>query len=493
MHNMREPARLKSGITRRPIAPKRAEQLLRLEHNVARCVSETEGASAALKAVIRAVCEALDWDCGRFFRVDEEAGLLRLAEFWAKRGPQFDLYIERSHSVTYMPGKGIAGRVWQTGAPIWVADMTQDPRVSQRSIAVEAGMHGAFVFPVNSQGRTIGALAFNSREIREPDEGLLQAIHVIGAQIGQFLQRKEAEEVLRESEARFRNLTELSSDWYWEQDENFRFTMVSDNLHRRLGTLTQSIIGKARWELPTLNMTEADWAAHRALLEAHQPFRDLQWHRLDAAGKVQIASISGEPIFDSEGRFLGYRGIGRDITESKRSEESLLRFRASMDMSDDMILLIDRKTMRFIDVNETACRNLGYSREEFLAMTPEDVLPTTRKELETAYDEMIATGSTQGMRSEYRCKDGSTLPFESRRRVMRSGDSWIIVATARDIRERIAREEALRKSNERFDMAVRATNDVIWDWDLLTDEIWWNDNFTKIFGHPRDAAVPPAK
>src|SRR5260221_1473419 len=157
-------------------------------------------------------------------------------------------------------------------------------------------------------------------------------------------------------------------------------------------------------------------------------------------------------------------------------------------MSEDMILLIDRKTMRFIDVNETVCRNLGYSRKEFLAMTPEDILATARKQLEPAYDEMVATGSTQGMRSESRCKDGSKLPFESRRRVMRSGDNWIIVVTARDIRERIAQDEALRKSNERFDMAVRATNDVIWDWDLLTDEIWWNENFTKVFGHPREAA-----
>src|SRR5256885_17215969 len=71
---------------------------------------------------------------------------------------------------------------------------------------------------------------------------------------------------------------------------------------------------------------------------------------------------------------------------------------------------------------------------------------------------------------------------------MRSGDTWIIVVTARDIRERIAREAALRESNERFDMAVRATNDVVWDWDLLTDEIWWNENFSKVFGYPREAA-----
>src|SRR5258708_11308790 len=132
----------------------------------------------------------------------------------------------------------------------------------------------------------------------------MQAIHVIGAQIGQFVQRKQAEEGVRDREEGFRNLNELSWDWYWEEDENFRFTMVSDNLHRRLGTLTQSILGKARWDLPTLNMTEADWAAHRALLEAHQPFRDLQWHRLDGAGKLQIANISSKTIFDSEARVL---------------------------------------------------------------------------------------------------------------------------------------------------------------------------------------------
>jgi diguanylate cyclase (GGDEF)-like protein/PAS domain S-box-containing protein len=483
---MRESARLKPGIARRAVSPKRAEQLLRLEHAVARCVTEADTVSAGLKAVIQVVCEALDWDCGRFFRIDEEARTMRFAEFWAKPGPQFDLYIERSRKVTYDPGVGLLGVVWKTGEPLWVADVARDPRASRKTIASEAGMHSAFVFPVNSGGKIIGVLGFNSGEIREPDENLVEAIHVIGAQIGLFVQRKQAEEVLRKSEERFRNLTELSSDWYWEQDENFRFTMFSDNLHRRLGPAMESLLGKTRWETSS-SASEAEWNAHRAVLEARQPFRDWEWQRIDEQGNLKIASISGKPIFDSDGHFRGYRGIGRDITDAKRSEEALRRFRASMDMSDDMILLVDRKTMRFIDVNEAVIRNLGYSRAELLGMTPDQILPTTLAQLESAYDEMIATGATQATRSAYRCMDGSTLPFESRRRVMRSGDGWLIVATARDIRERIAQEEALRKSNERFDMAVRATNDVIWDWDLETDEIWWNENYTKVFGLTREA------
>src|SRR5207248_1206123 len=145
-------------------------------------------------------------------------------------------------------------------------------------------------------------------------EPLLQAIWVVGSLIGQFLKRAEAEEVLRGSEARFRHLTELSSDWYWEQDENFRFTTVSENLARRTKRPTSLVLGKTRWELPTLNMSEADWARHRALIEAHQPFRDLELHRLDQDGNAIFFSVSGEPIRDADGRFRGYRGIGVDVT-----------------------------------------------------------------------------------------------------------------------------------------------------------------------------------
>lgn len=465
----------------------RAQLLLRLEYAVARCVTEANSVSTALQAVIRSICETQGWDCGRFFGADDSAEVLRFSEFWSRPGAQFDRYIERSRPLTYARGNGLAGTVWESGKPIWVADITRDPRASQRGIAAEAGMRGAFVFPVISEEKTLGVLTFSSQEIREPDEHLLQAISVIGSQIGEFLRRKHAEEVLRESEERFRSLTELSSDWYWEQDENFRFTKVSDSLRRLIGPMTYSVIGKTRWELPTVNMTEADWEVHRAKLEAHQPFRDFEWHRIDDKGELHIASISGEPIFDAEGRFRGYRGIGRDITESKRSEEALRRFRASMDMSGDMILLVDRATMRVVDVNETACRSLGYTREEFLELDPEEFLPMTRKDLEAAYDEMIAGDATQRMRSEYRCKDGSTLPFESVRRAMRTGKSSTIVIIARDIRERVAQEEALKQSNERFDLAVRATNDVLRDWNLLTDTLWWNNNFSRVFGYPQES------
>src|SRR5262249_50729976 len=153
---------------------------------------------------------------------------------------------------------GLAGQAWQSGKPQWSSDITRDARVAQSKLAQDTGMHGAFVFPITFEGRVSGVLTFNSREIREPDQRLLQAVGVIGNQIGQFGQRKQAEE------------------------------------------------------------------------ENH-------------------------------------------------------RFRAAIDVSADLVLLVDTANVRYVDANETACKSLGYSREELLKLGPQDILPATRDEMARTY------------------------------------------------------------------------------------------------------------
>jgi len=138
-------------------------------------------------------------------------------------------------------------------------------------------------------------------------------------------EHKVSQAILQESESRFRGLTELSSDWYWEQDAQFRFTRFDGALKAGGEKTGAGSIGKTRWENGSLNMTEADWAAHRAVLEAHQAFRELEIRDRDADGRVYWISTSGAPIFDSHGVFKGYRGIGRNITERKEAEEKIER------------------------------------------------------------------------------------------------------------------------------------------------------------------------
>ncbi|MBT9507087.1 EAL domain-containing protein [Rhodoferax sp.] len=132
-------------------------------------------------------------------------------------------------------------------------------------------------------------------------------------------ERKKSEATLRESEARFRTLTQLSSDWYWEQDENFRFVLLSGHVAESTGIAPQQHIGKCLWELDALNLSEADWQHHRDLVCLHQEFRDLEIRRPDTDGRLHWASISGTPMFDGSGAFRGYRGIGRDISAQKQA------------------------------------------------------------------------------------------------------------------------------------------------------------------------------
>jgi diguanylate cyclase (GGDEF)-like protein/PAS domain S-box-containing protein len=304
--------------------PKRAEQLRALEHAVTRSLAEEDSAAAALKAVIRALCETEGWECGRYFRLDDEAKVLRFAEGWSMPGDATERFIAGSRQITYARGAGLAGLVWQTEQPVWSTDIANDPRVAQVKLARETGMRGAFLFPVMSEGEVIGVFTFNSRQVREPEERLLQAIRVIGSQIGQFVRRKQAEDVVRENEGRFRGLTGLSSDMFWEQDEQYRFTALSGVDAGKISqTRVDLILGKKRWEQDYTNMSADDWAKHIAILDARQPFRDLELSRSDESGKPIWMAISGEPIFDSSGAFRGYRGVGKDISERKLDEERI--------------------------------------------------------------------------------------------------------------------------------------------------------------------------
>lgn len=133
-------------------------------------------------------------------------------------------------------------------------------------------------------------------------------------------ERANAEQALRASEECFRTFVELSFDVYWESDSEHRFTRQEFSRRLADAPIPGSEIGKKRWEVPYVEPDEDAWRAHRATLDAHLPFRDFEMARPTAAGGKRYVSVSGFPVFDGSGRFLGYRGVGRHITHLKRAD-----------------------------------------------------------------------------------------------------------------------------------------------------------------------------
>ncbi|MCV2371209.1 PAS domain S-box protein [Paucibacter oligotrophus] len=197
---------------------------------------------------------------------------------------------------------------------------------------------------------------------------LLQQNKTLAEQIELGL-RTQAE--LESAQSRFRSLTELSADWVWEQDENFQFTFTSRSTEEATQVGSPQLLGIKRWESPAL-APGTDWAAHIAAVKQHQPFRNFEYAQYAEDGTLRYVSISGSAFFDSQGQFKGYRGTGRNITESRLAERDLRESKAALTVALDRLQAVLNAAQEFSIIatdlqgrvslfNRGAEQMLGYS------------------------------------------------------------------------------------------------------------------------------------
>ena len=174
---------------------RRSEQRQAAQSSVALVLAVSATLAEAAPRILRAVCDGLNWDFGALW--SNEGGALHCVEVWHPNPAQIGEFSAATRRLAFAPGEGLPGRIWKDVAPVWIPDVTRDTNFPRAEIAAQCGLHGAFGFPIRLGEKVLGVVEFFSSKIRQPDEELLEMFAGIGAQIGQFIERRRAEAELR--------------------------------------------------------------------------------------------------------------------------------------------------------------------------------------------------------------------------------------------------------------------------------------------------------
>lgn len=315
----------------------------------------------------------------------------------------------------------VAAKMLEAPRPVVIDDLRRDDRHRQSFRVRELGVMSSLCVVIPAADRPHGTLVVHSRALRRFETVECEFVQAVANVLAAALARSRSHAELKKSEARFRALTELSSDWYWEQDENLRFVNFSEAAEACSGSSAASQLGRTRWELPIFGVSDEQWHEHRAALQARRPFSSFEYQRLNERGETVWISTSGVPIFDSDGRFLGYRGVGSNITKRKRAQEALTeserRYRALFELSPEPMYLFDSASFAILAANQRMVEQYGWSREELERMSMLELRPP--EERSQVEEEVRGTG---GMRVRKR-----------RRHWRRGGEVFDVEVTARDV------------------------------------------------------------
>ncbi len=224
--------------------------LPRTEHAVARSLAQTADPRDAYARVLTAIGESLGWRLGAVWEpAPDRPEALRCAETWHAEGIDASDFEAVCRRTAFAPGEGLPGRVWRTGEPAWIPDVTADDNFPRAEAARRAGLHAAFCFPIRSASGLLGAIEFFTAEPREVDAELLATMDSLGDQIGQAVERRRDAEALSEKEARHRAMLDAALDCVVTMDHEGGVIDFNPAAERTFGYRTEDVVGHEMAEL----------------------------------------------------------------------------------------------------------------------------------------------------------------------------------------------------------------------------------------------------
>jgi PAS domain S-box-containing protein len=304
----------------------------RVEHALARALTASADPSGIYPTVLAAIGESLGWCVAAAWEETPDGERLHCVAVWEAACAGAGSFRALTERLTFAPGEGLPGRVWATGEPAWVAELSDDDNFPRSAAAAAAGLRAAFCFPIAIDGRVVGAIEFFAPVHDEIDDELLAAMTVLGSQVGQVVARRRAEDAVHAGEALNRAILASALDAVVTIDGAGRVLEFNPAAERIFGYRREDAVGRDMAELivpPALRDQHRRGFAR--YLETGEAI--LLEHRLEITGMradgsefpVELAitriNLPGRPTFT---------GFLRDITERKRIEAELRASRARL-------------------------------------------------------------------------------------------------------------------------------------------------------------------
>ncbi|MFL6675730.1 MAG: EAL domain-containing protein [Massilia sp.] len=234
---------------------------------------------------------------------------------WASHPDRLARWLAPGYTPSLSTSFKVGGRTWR-----FDAEAAPRPFLADH-VGSSAVLAGGLLFTLLASA-FVQAAAARARKVQQlVRKRTADLKHTNRRLIDDVIARKRTEKALQESEQRFRQLVAMSSDWYWEQDKELRFTTVTGGFAGKAGIALGRVLGKTRWEYVRGLADSDEGRAHIALVRAHEPFHNFEYQALDDNGETRWFCVNGQPVFDEDGRFDGYRGTGSDITARKLTEQ----------------------------------------------------------------------------------------------------------------------------------------------------------------------------
>ncbi|MCA1562806.1 MAG: MASE1 domain-containing protein [Acidobacteria bacterium] len=296
---------------------------------VGEVLANAPNVTQAAPALLQAIGENLEWQFAALWLVDHDAQRLRCLTVWSDGAPATTSFAAATKDMLFSSGVGLPGRVWATGKVAWIENVVHDSNFPRAVLAREAGIHGAFAFPICLEGNVLGVIEFFNRTILTPDTDLLQTMSTVGNQVGQLMGRKNVESAVVEGQRGTRAILDTALDAIILMNHRGTITEFNPAAERTFGYRREDVLGRELAELliPRELREQHREGLARYLATGTGPFID---RRIETTGhhadghefpvEVSITRVSD----DDPPRFTGFvRDLTARVTAEREREQLL--------------------------------------------------------------------------------------------------------------------------------------------------------------------------